>query len=112
MSDTGAKTTAEIEPAAALSAVPKGITEGRLIQSVKPKYPPEAVQQRIEGAVILHGIVGIDGMVHELAVMRGDAILRQAALEAVRQWRYEPYKRDGTPIAMPIDITIDFNLSQ
>ena len=112
MGDVPAKTTAEIEPAAGMSAPAEGITEGRLIQSVKPRYPTEAVQQRIEGAVTLHGTVGTDGMVHELSVVRGDPLLRQAALEAVQQWQYEPYKRDGTPIAMPIDITINFNLSQ
>lgn len=109
--DTSTKTTAEAEPAASAGTAVKGISGGRLIQSIKPKYPPEAVQQQIAGAVVLHGIVGTDGMVHELSVVRGDAMLRQAALEAVQQWRYEPYKRDGTPIEMPLDITIDFNLS-
>ena len=87
-----------------------GITEGKLIHRVQPKYPPQAVEQHVQGPVVLHGTVGTDGILHDLAVVRGDPALSPAALEAVQQWRYEPYKRDGAPIAMPIDITIDFNL--
>jgi TonB family protein len=92
------------------SVSPNAVTDGRLIHSVKPKYPAQAVEQRIEGPVVLHGQVGKDGILHELAVVRGDPVLSPAALEAVQQWRYEPYKRNGAPVEMPVDITIVFNL--
>jgi protein TonB len=61
---------------------------------------------------VLHGTIGKDGVIRELKVVRGDPMLSAAALDAVQQWRYDPYKRDGSPIEMPIDITIDFNLNK
>jgi protein TonB len=51
-------------------------------------------------------------MVRDLKLVHGDPVLGDAALEAVEQWRYEPYRRNGLPILMPIEITIDFNLSK
>lgn len=92
------------------SSLPAGITGGQLLQSVRPKYPPEAILQKVEGAVVLHGTVGEDGTIRDLKLVRGDTILARAALEAVQQWKYEPYHRNGAAISMPIDITIDFNL--
>jgi TonB family protein len=87
-----------------------GITEGRLIHNVQPAYPAQAIEQHVQGPVLLHGTVGTDGVIHELAVVSGDPILSSAARQAVEQWRYEPYRRDGAPIPVPIDITIDFKL--
>jgi TonB family protein len=46
----------------------------------------------------------------DLKVVSGDPLLTHAAVEAVQQWQYEPYSRNGKPVDMPIDITIDFNL--
>jgi TonB family protein len=107
-----AKTDKATEKSAEASATspPPGITGGRLLQSVRPKYPAEAVVQKLEGAVVLHGTVGQDGVIRELKLIQGDPVLSQAALEAVQQWKYEPYRKNGAPIPMPIDITIDFNL--
>lgn len=92
------------------SAVSKGVVEGRLIRSVQPKYPPEAVTRQVEGLVVLHGVIGKDGSVHQLKSVRGEPLLARAAINAVQQWRYEPYKLNGAPVDMPIDITINFNL--
>jgi protein TonB len=90
--------------------VSKGIAEGRLIHSVHPKYPVDAIQRRIEGLVVLHATIAKDGALRDLKSIRGDRMLLQAAVDAVRQWRYEPYKLNGNPVDMPIDITINFNL--
>jgi len=87
-----------------------GITGGRLLESVRPKYPAEAIAQKLEGSVNLRGAVGPDGIVRNLKLVHGDPILGGAALEAVEQWKYEPYRRNGVAILMPIEITIDFNL--
>ncbi|HVO63536.1 MAG TPA: TonB family protein [Terriglobales bacterium] len=93
-----------------VSALPPGVTGGRLLQSVRPQYPPEAIRDKREGAVLLHGTVAENGAMQDLKVVSGDPILSQAALAAVQQWKYEPYRRNGKPINMPIDISIDFNL--
>lgn len=90
--------------------VSQGLQEGHLLHSVQPKYPREAVNRHIEGMVVLHAVIGKDGSMRQVKSMRGDPLLAQAALEAVRQWRYQPYKLDGNPVDMAIDITINFNL--
>jgi TonB family protein len=90
--------------------VSKGLEQGRLLHSVQPKYPPDAIHRRIEGLVVLHALIGKDGSIKQLKALRGDPMLSQAAVEAVRQWRYQPYKLDGAPVEMPIDITINFNM--
>jgi TonB family protein len=89
---------------------PLGVTGGRLLKSVQPQYPAEALLEKRQGTVILHGMVRQDGTMQDVKVVRGDPLLGEAALEAVRQWKYEPYRRNGQPVDMPIDITIDFNL--
>jgi TonB family protein len=92
------------------ASLPPGVTGGRLLRSVRPQYPAEAILDKREGAVVLHGIVGQDGVIRELKLVSGDPILSQAALEAVQQWTYEPYRRDGKPVDMPLDISIEFKL--
>ncbi len=109
--DTPAKATSNLEPPVDTAiSLPSGVSGGRLLHSVHPRYPAEAVTQKIEGPVVLHGTVGEDGVIRDLKLVSGNPMLSTAALEAVQQWRYEPYRRNGAPIAMPIDITIDFKL--
>jgi protein TonB len=81
-----------------------------LLASVRPNYPAEAIAQKLAGSVLLDGTVGPDGHVRDLKLIHGGPILGDAAVQAVEQWRYEPYRRNGVPIVMPIEITIDFNL--
>ncbi len=95
---------------AAVTSLLPGVTGGRLLRSLPPQYPAQALADKREGSVVLHGTVAQDGGLQDLKVVNGDPLLSQAALEAVQQWKYEPYRRNGAPIAMPIDITIDFNL--
>jgi len=91
--------------------VSTGVVKGRLIYSVQPNYPVDAIQMRIEGPVVVHALIGKDGTLHELKPVRGDnPMLVKAALNAVQQWRYEPSRMNGAPVEMPIDITIKFNL--
>lgn len=88
-----------------------GVVKGRLIYSVQPNYPVDAIQMRIEGPVVVHALIAKDGSLHELKPVRGDnPMLVRAALKAVQQWRYEPTRLNGAPVEMPIDITIKFNL--
>jgi TonB family protein len=88
---------------------PAGTTGGRLLKSVSPQYPAEAILNKRGGAVVLHGTVGQDGRMHEIKIVSGDPLLTAAALDAVEQWQYEPYQRNGKLVDMPIDITIVFN---
>ena len=87
------------------------VVEANLIHDVTPQYPPEAGRARIEGTVVLLATIGADGSVKDVRVESGLPILAQAAIDAVRQWRYKPYMIDGEPVEVDSRITINFNLS-
>jgi protein TonB len=85
--------------------------EANLIHDVTPQYPPEAGRARLEGTVLLMAVIGKDGSVKDVRVESGLPILAQAAIDAVRQWRYKPYMIDGEPVEVDSRITINFTLS-
>jgi periplasmic protein TonB len=87
------------------------VVEANLIHDVPPQYPPEAGRARIEGTVVLMAVIGKDGRVEDLRVESGLPLLAQAAIDAVKQWRYKPYLIDGQPVEVDSRITINFNLS-
>jgi protein TonB len=82
----------------------------RLVHRVDPVYPPIARQVRISGTVELTGVIGIDGRIRELQVVHGHPFLAKAALEAVRQWTYEPTLLNGEAVEVIAPITINFLL--
>ncbi len=99
-------------PAPKRIRVPAGIAEANLVYDVAPKYPPEAGRARIEGTVVLLAVIGKDGTVEDVRVKSGLSVLTQAAIEAVKQWRYRPYLLNGEPVEVDSQITINFNLSR
>lgn len=90
--------------------VSQGVTGGRLMHKIEPIYPSGARLQKVEGAVVLDVLVGEDGNVHSVQVTRGQPQLAQAAANAVKQWRYQPFELNGKPVAMHKQITIQFKL--
>jgi TonB family protein len=82
----------------------------RLIHRVEPQYPPEARAQKIQGVVILDVQIGSEGAVHNIAVVDGNPALADAAVQAVRQWRYQPYAMGGQPVEMQTRVRIRFTL--
>lgn len=91
---------------------PGNVRIGRLESRVDIVYPPDAAQQHIEGIVKLHVTIGTDGAISSAAPMSGAPSLAAAALDAVRQWRYQPTTMDGRPIETEADITAVFRLPQ
>jgi len=87
------------------------VAEANLIHDVTPQYPPEAGRARLEGTVVLMAVIGSDGSVRDVRVESGLPILAQAAIDAVKQWRYKPYLVDGEPVEVDSRITINFTLS-
>jgi protein TonB len=79
--------------------------ESRLAQSVAPKYPAET---RSEGTVILKAVVDENGKVEGLRLVEGNAALATAAIQAVKQWRYRPYVRDGKAQSFQTVVIVDF----
>lgn len=75
-----------------------------------PEYPAEAKKKHVEGAVRLTIIVGKDGAVKDWEVESGDPLLASAAVEAVRQWRYTPCTVNKSPVDVPSEVTLNFQL--
>jgi TonB family protein len=81
------------------------IPHPRLVLQVRPKYPKEAKQAGIEGTVSLHCIIGSDGSVQEIEVIRGEDPFVQAAKLAVAKWKYQPVMLNG--VSIESDTTVD-----
>jgi protein TonB len=77
-----------------------------------PIYPVDAKAAHVQGTVVLGAIIGTDGTVKDLHVVSGPDQLQQAALDAVRQWRYRPYLLNGDPVEVRTTINIIFTLAR
>ena len=82
----------------------------RKIVDARPAYPDVARTARVQGTVVIEAIIDRTGRVDEVRVVRSVPLLDQAALDAVRQWRYTPSTLRGQPVAVLITITINFTL--
>jgi TonB family protein len=83
----------------------------KMVQRVQPVYPEAARSQGIQGVVSLHVLIGTDGAVQEMSVISGPPLLRQGALDAVHQWRYKPYLKDGKPRQVWTTVNVNFALT-
>jgi protein TonB len=88
--------------------VSSGVTQGLLMQSVKPIYPLQAQQAHVQGTVVLNAVIGKDGSVESVKVVSGHPMLTQAAMEAVKRWRYKPYYLNGEAVEAETEIKIKF----
>lgn len=95
------------EPVVRLS---QGLSGGMLENKVNPIYPNDALLQRRQGRVTLDGVIAEDGRLHDLKVVSGDPLLARAAMQAVSQWRYQPYALNGERIRRATTITLIFKL--
>lgn len=86
------------------------VKEPRLITRVDPRYPPLAVQTHLQGTVIVEAIIDEHGDVVEAKVVSGPPLLIQSALDAVRRWKYEPTYLNDEPLAVQLNVTVQFTL--
>ncbi len=91
--------------------VSQEISGGILKERVMPTYPVLALEENVQGSVVLQALIGKDGTVQNVRLISGSPILASAVMEAVKQWRYEPYYRNGEPVEVEIQITVDFTIS-
>jgi TonB family protein len=84
---------------------------GHLVSRVEPVYPEEAIQQGIQGTVVLHALVGPEGNVETIELVSGPSTLLAPAQIAVQAWRYSPTLVDGHPVETEEDISVTFRLS-
>ena len=90
--------------------IPAGVMAGMLLQKTDPVYPPIAMAARIQGTVVLQAAISKSGSVEDLHVVTGQALLQDAALSAVRTWRYRPYLVNGEPVKVQTTINVVFTL--
>ena len=100
------------------ASTPKRITIGgnvqqaKLVRQPKPVYPPLAKQARISGVVHLAAVISKDGTIQDLKVISGHPLLIPSALEAVKQWVYQPTLLNGEPVEVSTQIDVNFTLIQ
>jgi TonB family protein len=90
--------------------VSAGVAVGLLIQKTTPIYPPIAKTARVSGTVVLQAIISKTGTIDDVQVVSGPEMLRQAAITAVRNWRYRPYMLDNQPISVQTTVNVIFSL--
>jgi len=84
--------------------------EGNLIHRVQPQYPPIAIQTHTRGSVVLRAVISREGNIENLQSLSGHPMLVKAAMDAVRQWHYQPYYLNHEPVEVETQITVNFVL--
>ena len=109
--ETASAVAAALDSPRAAAPEAEQITEPKRIAEIKPDYPAIARARQIEGDVVLQGLVGIDGTVTNVEVIKSaHAALTEAAVNAFSRFRYEPGRRNGIPVSSRVRVTIHFGL--
>jgi TonB family protein len=90
--------------------ISQGVSQGLLVKKVQPQYPRNALNLHVEGPVELMATVSKTGEISHLKVLSGETLLKGAAVDAVKQWKYKPYLLNGEPVEIQTQITINFKL--
>jgi TonB family protein len=90
--------------------IPGRATSNYLLRRVVPNYPEQAEKQRVQGPVVLNVLVAKDGSVQDVHVTSGNPELVQAAVEAVKQWQFQPQRVKNNPVEFETQITVNFSL--
>jgi TonB family protein len=88
------------------------VQSAKLIHQVQPEYPSVAKAEHLQGTVTMHALIGKDGAIHNLYVIKGSCSLANAALAAVQQWRYSPTLLMGQPVEVDTTITVIYQLAR
>jgi TonB family protein len=88
--------------------VPADVMQKHVIHRVDPDYPAAARPEKLHGVIVLDVIVGRDGSVADMHAQNGPEILARAAMEALRWWRFEPYRVDGQPVVVETTVAVEF----
>jgi protein TonB len=86
------------------------LMQSKLLDAVKPTYPRLAVIARVEDTVVIEAVITREGTISNLRVLKGHPLLNDAAIEAVKQWRYRPTILNGVPVEVLTNITVTFTL--
>lgn len=87
------------------------LSEGAILKRVQPIYPTPARIAHVQGPVVMAALIDTDGRIVNLRLLSGNALLVNAAMDAVKQWRYRPYILNSQPIEVETQITVVFSLN-
>ena len=87
-----------------------GVAHGMLLQKTTPMYPPIAKAARVSGTVVIQAKISKTGTIENLHVISGPAMLQQAAMDAVKSWRYRPYLLNNEPVEVETTVNVIFTL--
>jgi len=90
--------------------VSTGVSEGMILSKTNPTYPIIARSAGISGTIVLAATISTTGRIEHLQVLSGPLMLRQAAIDAVKTWRYRPYLLNNQPVEVETTINIAFTL--
>jgi TonB family protein len=83
---------------------------GNILDAINPPYPEEARAKQVQGDVMLDVDIDIQGQVVSAKVLKGNPLLREAALQAVKQWRYRPYMLNDEPVPVRFSVVMKFRI--
>ena len=106
--DESSVSTLDVQPV----NVSSGVMAGNILSAPQPTYPRLASLTRMRGEVVMQAIISKDGTIENVHVIKGHRLLRGAATNAVRTWRYRPYLVDGRPVEVATTVSVDFNQAQ
>jgi TonB family protein len=101
----------QLHPQETLS-VDEQILAQHVEHQVEPVYPPIAIAAHIQGSVVIEITVGATGKIESIKVVKGPAMLQQAALDCIKQWAFRPFDKDGTAVSATGHISIVFDLDK
>lgn len=106
--EAGLNTTASAQTEKPQAQVPAEVMQRLLLHRVEPVYPAEARKQNLQGVVALSIVVGRDGSVLTMRALNGPEVLARAAMDALRWWKFEPYRLNGEPAAVETTVAVEF----
>jgi protein TonB len=98
-------------PQPKLVRVSSGVMSGLLLKKATPQYPEDARRAGIQGTVNLQAIVNKHGDISDLRLVSGHPALVEAAMKAVKKWKYKPYILQGEPVDVQTMIQVNFSLA-
>ena len=105
-----AQSPVDLQEAASLIYSSSNYQTAKLIKRTEPAYPAVAKRNRVQGAVQLSAVIDSNGKLTNIQVTKGNAVLVPAAVEAVKQWRYEPSRIDQRPVPVATRIKVNFTM--
>jgi protein TonB len=89
----------------------EGVSAPKVVKEVKPQYTKEAMDAKVQGNVILQGVVTEEGWMSDIKVVKPlEASLDRAAVDAALDWRFEPGRKDGHPVRVQVTLELRFEL--